>query len=168
MKKSLILVSLTLVLAMGACKPTEKGYKSAYDAALGKREAALADMNVDLPEGALQKVDGPQLKEINGVSVYVMNERIKPVEQDFTAPGDYNVAIATYKMITNCRSQVEDLKKENYDAFAAKDEEGMYFTIAGSFPTVEEAVNFYENYRKKKDRVYVGLPNSPVIIYSPR
>ena len=167
MKKYLFLFSLLLFL-LPSCKPTEKGYKAAYDAALGKREAVKADIDVDLPEGALQSVDGPQLKEVDGVKVYLLNQRIRPVEEDKTLPESYNVAIGTYKMNTNSKAQAQALKEEGYDAFSAKDTEGMYYTIAGSFPTLSEAVKFYEKYKAGKDRVYVGLPNAPVIIYSPK
>ena len=167
MKKYLFIIAL-LTLVFPSCKPTEKGYKAAYDAALGKREALKTDIDVDLPEGALQSVDGPQLKEVDGVKIYLLNQRIKPTENGMKRPESYNVAIGTYKMNTNSKAQAEALKEEGYDAFSAKDAEGMYYTIAGSFPTLSEAVKFYEDYRRGKDRVYVGLPNAPVIIYSPK
>lgn len=167
MKKFIFLFSLLLFL-LPSCKPTEKGYKSAYDAALGKREALKADIDVDLPDGALQSVDGPQLKEIDGVKVYLLNQRISPVEEGVSLPESYNVAIGSYKMNTNTKAQAQALKEEGYNAFSAKDTEGMYYTIAGSFPSLSEAVKFYQEYKAGKDRVYVGLPNSPVIIYSPK
>lgn len=164
--KHIYLISL-LLLFLISCKPTEKGYKAAYDAALGKREAAMADIDVNLPEGAVQQVDGPQLKEYNGSKVYVLNQRIKPDVDGMRLPGSYNVAVGTYKMDTNCKAQVKVLREEGYDSFPAKDMEGMYYTIAGSFPTLDEAAKFYQKYMSEKDRVYIGLPKAPVIIYSP-
>lgn len=168
MAKVFPLIIFFMMLMLPSCKPTEKGYKAAYDAALGKREAAKDLIDVDLPEGALQDVDGPQLKEVNGEMVYVLNQRIQPVETGYSLPGEYNVAVGTYKMITNCNSQAAALKGEGYEAFPAKEPDGMYFTIAGSFSSLDEAVKFYQKYKTGKDRAYVGLPNSPVIIYSPR
>lgn len=167
MKKFTIIISLVFALFFVGCKPTEKGYKAAYDAALGKREAAKADIGIELPDGALQQVDGAQLKEINGVKVYVQNQLIRPIEEGKKLPGRFNVAVGTYKMVTNCKSQAQSLIEEGYEAFAAKDPEGMYYTIAGSFPNVEEAIKFYQNYKSNPNRVYVGLPSSPVIIFSP-
>ena len=152
---------------MVSCKPTEKNYKAAYDAALGKREASTADMDLNLPEVAIQQFDGPQLKEVDGHKVYVLNKRIRPLEQNLSLPGSYNVAVGTYKMSTNANAQSEALREEGFDAFAAKDVEGMHYTIVGSFPTLSEAVQFSEKYKKGKNRVYVGFPDSPVIIYSP-
>lgn len=157
-----------LALLAVSCKPTEKGYKAAYDAALNKREAAAAEIDVNLPEGALQNYDGPQLKDIDGKQVYLLNTRLKPVEFVETLPGNYNIAVGTYKMITNSKAQSETLRQEGFEAFPAKTTDGMYYTIAGSFDDRKEAIEFYDNYKKKKDRVYVGLPNAPVIIYSPK
>lgn len=165
--KNLFFISILLVLLSASCKPTEKGYKAAYDAALGKREAAMADIDVNLPEGALQQVDGPQLKEVDGVSVYLLNQRIKPVDGTEETFHSYNVAIGSYKMQTNCRAQVADLKQQGYKAFGAYDADNLFYTIAGSFPTLSEAVKFYKEYRSGSKKVYVGLPDAPVIIFSP-
>lgn len=166
--KRINLLLLCAIIALSSCKPTEKGYKSAYDAALNKREASKADIDVNLPPGAIQQVEGPQLKEVDGVYVYVMNKRIVPADFVMELPQNYNVAIGEYKMNTNCKAQAESLLSNGYHAFPAKDEEGKYYTIAGSFPTLSEAVKFYQEYQKGKNRVYVGLPSAPVIIYSPK
>ena len=162
-----ILLGAFLFLLTG-CKPTEKNYKSAYDAALGKRQSSMNEIDGNIPEGKLQQVDGAQLKEVDGISVYVLNKRIYPAEENMSLPGNYNVAIGAYKMITNCKAQSEVLKEEGYSAFPAKEPEGMYYTIAGSFPTLSDAVKFYSEYQRGKGKVYVGLPDAPIIIYSPK
>ena len=166
MKKLFIIFTLLLILS--SCKPTEKGYKAAYDAALSKREAVKTDLDVNLPEGALQSVDGPQLKEVDGKKVYILNQRIMPADTPHKRPENYNVAVSMYKMSTNCVSQVQALREEGFDAFAAKDTEGNFYTIIGSLPDLSEAVTLYEKYKNEKNRVFVGLPESPVIIYSPK
>lgn len=159
--------SMSLIF-FSSCKPTEKGYKAAYDAALGKREAAKADVDQSVAVSAFQQEDGPQLKEVNGQQVYVLNQRLAPANNEpEVLPGSYNVAIGTYRMITNSNSQASDLKAEGFNAFPAKDSSGKYYTIAGSFTSLDEAVKFVEQL-KKKDRIYVGLPEAPVIIFSPK
>lgn len=167
MKKNYFVIFCLACLTFTACKPTEKGYKAAYDAALGKRQAAMADLDVNIPQGALQQVDGPQLKVIDGVKVYLSNQRLQSVNEGDNIPGHYNVAVGAYKMVTNCKSQSNALREEGFEAFPAKDGEGMFYTIAGSFATLPEAVKFYQKYSAKPDRVYVGLPSAPVIIYNP-
>ena len=172
MKSKIIWIASVIMLISTACKPTEKGYQAAYDAALNKRQAAISDINVTITEGDLvgegvQSVDGPQLKEINGVKVYVLNRVIRPVKDDIKMNGPYNVAVGLFKMNTNCEALSEALKNEGFDSFAAKDPEGTYYSIAGSFKTLQEAVELTQKLQKKSDRSYVGLPSSPVIIFSP-
>ena len=160
------LILITLILS--SCKPTEQGYKAAYDAALNKRELAKDYTDVNLPEGAIIQTDGPILREIDGENVYVQNIRIKPYSEYSVLPGTYNVAIGVYKMNTNCAAQVKNLREEGFDAFVAKDTEDRYYYIVGSFDSVKEAIELSNKYQKKKNRVYIGLPDAPVIIYSPK
>lgn len=164
----IIYILIFLFGLFSSCKPTEKGYKSAYDVALGKRQSVLTDIDVNLPEGALQEVDGAQLKQVDGANVYILTQRISPLENNQILPENYNVAVGKYKMSTNCKAQVESLKNEGYEAFSAKDTEGNYYTIAGSFSTLFEAVKFYQAFQKNKNRIYVGLHEAPEIIYSPK
>ena len=159
---------LLFTILLSGCKPTEKGYKAAYDAALTKREAANADLGLDVPEGALQQVDGPQLKTIEGEKVYVLHQRLKPLDEEMKLPHNFNVAVGCFKMPTNCKALAEDLKKEGLEAFPTRDTEGKFYTIAASFKSQKEAITFSKEYEKKKGRTYVGLPGAPVIIYSPR
>lgn len=168
MMKKYIIFPIFILCILSSCKPTEKGYKSAYDAAIGKRQAALEQILAGISEDTFQQFDGPQLKEINGVKIYFLNQKISPANDLTMLPGQYNVAVGAYKMITNSRAQAEVLREEGYEAFPAKDPEETYYTIAGSLPTLEEAVNLYQQYKSGDKRVYVGLPSSPVIIYSPR
>ena len=167
MKFKGLFACILLGLLVVACKPTEKGYKAAYDAALGKRQAATADMDVNLPAGALQQVDGPQLQEIDGIKVYVLRQSLRAAQEDINLTATYNVAVGAFKMITNSEAQSKALREEGFMAFPAKTSDDLYYTIAGSFPTMSEAVRFYNKYRMGKNRVYVGLPDAPVIIFSP-
>lgn len=163
-----IIFTITLfLLFISSCKPTEKGYKAAYDAALGKRQSATSHLGVEIPDGAFMQVDGPELKEFDGVKVYLLSEPIKPAEDGKILPASYNVAVGCYKMSTNCAAQTADLQKEGYEnAFTAVDPEGKYYTIAYSCDTLKDAVDFYKKYQSSKNRTYVGLPGAPVIIFS--
>lgn len=152
------------VIVMPGCKPTEKNYKAAYDAALSKRRAEDSDPDLNLPAGGYQRLDEPGKKNINGKSYFYQFLRLKPLtEGDGMKP--YNVAVAEYKMPTNCSAQVSDLVEAGYKAFGARSGDDRYFVFVGGYDTLEEAVSALESYvRKNKDAVYVGLPDNPVII----
>lgn len=150
------------------CKPTEKNYKAAYDAALQKREAAVAaDADLGIPEGGLQQLDGPQRRVVNGDTVYLLVERIRFFDGEEHEMHKYNVAVSGYKMKTNCAAQVSDLFTKGYKAFGARNAEGTFYVIAGSFDTLDEAAAFDKAFvGKEKKHVYSGLPGAPLIIES--
>ena len=159
-------ISLILLLFSTACKPTEKGYKAAYDAALGKRQSANEALDVDLKGGELMQVDGPQIKEINGRKVFILSDRIKRTGENESLPSNYNVAVGSYKMLTNCEAQVKDYLNSGYEAFSAVDNEGKYYSIVFSTDNLEEAVKTYEKVLYNSSGTFIGLPDAPVIIYS--
>lgn len=152
------------IVALSGCKPTEKNYKSAYDAAVAKRQAEANDPDLNLPAGGYQKIGDPVMKVINGKSYPCLGVRIKPLSEGVEMQ-PYNVAVSAYKMPTNCESQVKDLIAMGYPAFGAKTGDDRYYVIVGSYPSLEEAAAGVDAYMKKnKNAVYVGLGDSPVIL----
>lgn len=170
MKKNYLFLSLIIGLGLitVSCKPTEKGYKAAYDAAVGKRQKAQENVMVNGDAITMvQSVDGPQVRNINGKQVYVLGENLKKVdESDPTEKSFYNVAVAVFKMPANCNALVSDLKNDGYKAFGGQSADNKYYVIVASFPELEQAAEFYEDYKSKNQRAYVGLPEAPVIILS--
>lgn len=160
----------SLFLTVGtSCKPTEKGYQAAYDAAKNKREAAMEAMPVDNKViGALQLIDGPTTKFYDGKEYPYMAVNLKPVDDQYSTKGKYNVAVALFKMPTNSEALANDLKVLDYNSFVAQDGDDKYYVIAGSFENLSEAAQFYENLTKNYNRAYVGLGESPLIIFSGR
>lgn len=157
-----LLIVAVLVLAT-SCKPTEKNYKSAYDAAVGKR--AQADAERMLPSEGIMQVDGPEMRVIGGDSVFVLHDRVRTPENSANRLGKFNVAVAFFKMRTNADASASHLISEGYKALAARSAQEKWYVVAGAFPSLEEAVAFYKEFvRKNKSYAYIGLPNAPVII----
>lgn len=165
MRKSVIIFGVLWAMLAVGCKPTEKNYKAAYDAALQKRQAAATDPDIDIPDGALLQTDGPQKRVVDGDTVYVQGERLKFFTGEEHAKHRYSVAVAAYKMKTNCSAQVSDLFAKGYAAFGVENPEGKFYVIAGSFDTLGEAVAFSRKFAAaEKKHVYSGLPEAPVIL----
>lgn len=165
---SVLLLSAAVGLSVftGGCKPTEKGYKAAYDAALNKREKTQADYDSTVAVGIVQQADGPLLKRVNGEDVYLLSEIIKPLDETPAEKLTYNVAVGCFKMPTNCLALVNDLRQEGIDAFGAKSGEDKFYVIAGTFDELGKAVEFDVDYKNNQKRAYVGLPDAPIIILS--
>lgn len=157
---------LTGVIVLPGCKPTEKNYKAAYDAALAKRTYENNDPDLNLPSSGYQKIGGPERKKIGDRSYDYLFMRLKPLNEGAEMQ-QYNVAVSVYKMPTNCESQVKDLQSVGYSSFGAKSGDDRYYVIVGTYPTIEEAAACADEYMKgNKDAFYVGFAGGPVIIRS--
>lgn len=158
-----VLLSLTV-----SCKPTEKNYQAAYDAARNKRTAeAAADADMVLPAGGvIQKLDAPLTKDVNGEKLRLRRFFIKYIGSgESPAINRYNVAVARYKMPTNVKAQTEDLVAAGYEAFPVEGTDGFYYVIAASLPNLEETADFVKKYKKShKPSQFVGLEEDLLII----
>lgn len=159
------LAAAGLLLLLPSCKPTERNYQAAYDAAINKRNK---DNTVDpdlLPAGAFKKAGEPELKELGGLNVLWMMLRVRPYEGQPEKRYTYNVAVACYKMPTNCSAQVSDLQEAGYAAYGVKTGDDRYYVMAAGFDNPQEAAAFADKYAKGHEpRTFVGLPGAPVLI----
>ena len=152
------------MIVLPGCKPTEKNYKSAYDAALAKRQAENNDPDLNLPADGYKRIGEPDRKTVNGKSYDYLFVRLKPLTEGQELQ-PYNVAVAVYKMPTNCAAQVKDLCAAGYQAFGAMSGDDRYYVIIGGCPTIEEAAAAADAYMaKNKDTVYVGLKDAPLLL----
>ena len=104
-----VAVSVTLLFGvwlMSGCKPTEQGYRAAYDAARQKREAAAAEMMI--PVSGLLSDDGPQRRIIDGDTLFVTKERVRGADGE-NLPR-WLLAVGVYRMDTNARAQAASYK----------------------------------------------------------
>ncbi len=160
MKKIIFMIALASVVLAG-CKPTEKNYRAAYDAAISKRQSAEDSLAAD----GLVSTDGPRSRNIDGKDYYFLTETIKAAE-GYETLKDVNVAVAEFKMPTNARSGVEALREKGYDARLAQGVCDKWVVIAGSFDSIKEATELIDEFRRKNPSYpYIGLgADAPVII----
>lgn len=162
--KHYALIIAMFAIILPSCKPTEKNYKEAYDAAVNKRNKVDEDL-ADVPGGVLLNDDAPKPVTVNGISFFEDHIRIKPEEADKTKLSRYSVATDMFKMRTNAMAQVADLIKEGYDAFAAKAAGDKWYVIAGSVATREEAMSLITKFIKSHPtHPYIGLNSAPLLI----
>lgn len=150
---------------LAGCKPTEKNYQQAYDAAKAKREAVAAETMV--PTQGLQNDDGPQMRVIDGDTVYVDRTRLRTLE-DKRPSRMWYVAVGVYKMNTNAKANAENLRNDGYsDAVALKTFSNRWYTVCGGVNSLDSAAVVAKDFKKKHAGYpYVGLPKSPVLLYN--
>lgn len=166
MKANKILgIALITFLLITACKPTEKNYQQAYNAAKAKREAAAAETMI--PASGLMSDDGPQLRVINKDSVFVDKTRLRNLD-DKKPEKMWYIAVGTYKMNTNAKANAENLRSEGYENAAAfKSYGNKWFTVSGGANNLDTVVKMSKEFQKKHpDYPYVGLPGAPVLLYN--
>lgn len=158
---------MVFVFVLTGCKPTEKNYQAAYEAARKKKMAEAAeDPDMVLPAGALQKLDAPRKVDVGDEKLNIKHVFIKYAGKD-EAPliKRYNAAVSRYKMPTNAIAQTEDLKARKLDAFPVEGSDGFFYVIGGSFDTLEEVAEFAKKYKKSyKPSQMIGLDGELLII----
>lgn len=158
------LLTLTALsfITLPSCKPTERGYKSAYDAALAKRQASEADMNIPV-EGLI--IEGePAKRNLNGRDLLYLVAPVGPVSEGSIIAEKYNLAVGCYKMPVNALDQARNLRGEGFDAFAVRGEEDRFYVILASFPTLEEVIAVYDTFLiSHPSYPCIGLPGLTIL-----
>lgn len=159
----LVVVAVAAGVMSGGCKPTEKNYRAAYDAALAKRDKVAEEQM--RPANGLLSDDGPQQRVYEGDTIYVLREIIR-MPDGGRLPSKWVVAVGMFKMDTNAKAGAEALKEEGWPAaFHAKAMGGKYYTIADTASTLGGAAEAAKRFQSKmKKYPYVGFPGAPVLI----
>lgn len=166
MKKKTVMiksVALSVTLLFGfslltGCKPTEQGYRAAYDAAKQKREAAMAEMMI--PASGLLSDDGPQRRVVDGDTLFVTKERVR--DADGGRLPLWLLAVGSFKMDTNAKAQASAL---GGPATVARGEGDRWYCVADTASDLKGIISAQKRFMKKHpDYPYIGLPASPVII----
>lgn len=165
MKKLLVTTSVLLLL-LGACKPSEKNYRSAYEAAREKERRSNEALGIDA--GKLLSVDGAVATAVDGDTIYVQPVTVTVAEvPDSVASGtgDRGVAIARHSMHANAISQLADLSVRYSGMFLAKDGDGKWYVMLGRFADNSEALRAIRRFEESApDYPFVGLPGRPVVV----
>lgn len=168
MKTRTILLLLILVSTLAGCKPTEKGYQQAYEAAKSKREQKDPDEDLLTGGHKLLNEEASNWRVLDGDSLQLQHKLIKPLKDSkWPQSGPYRLAVAMFKMTTNANSMLEDLKKgRRLTPVIATDGKDTYYIIAGSATYVDSLGNVLSTFKKEHPGFqYIGLsPARPVIL----
>ncbi len=151
-----------------SCKPTEKGYRQAYEAAKSKRDQVDPDEALLTGGHKLLNEEATNWRVIDGDSLQVRHLFLKPTDGvKWPQRGPYRLAVSMFKMTTNANSMVEDLKKRgSLQPVVATDGKNTYYIIAGSASYLDSLGNVLKTFKKENPGFqYIGLsPERPVIM----
>lgn len=145
------------------CKPTEKNYKEAYDAALARRREAAAEQM--RPATGLLSDDGPQLRVMDGDSVFLLRERLYELDGS-PVRGRWSVAVGLFRMDTNAKAAAGILRQKGFhEAKAVKSKGGKYYAVSAETASLDSARIAAKAFvTAMPEYPYVGLPGSPVMV----
>lgn len=160
---------ITLLFSMlYSCKPTEKGYRQAYEAAKSKREQVDPEEDILTGGHKLLNEESTNWKVLAGDSLQVQHMFLKPTDgMKWPQSGPYRLAVAMFKMTTNAKSMLEDLKgKGSLTPVIATDGKDKYYIIAGSATYADSLGNVLTTFRKEHPGFQcIGLtPEKPLIV----
>lgn len=141
MKKILTVIAAALILT--GCKTSEANYRAAYETAKRQTEARHGDP--DIPTQQLQQYNLPRPTAVApGDTLPVLRERVTPVNvEGITTEGRmqaYNVVVGQFHQLFNAKAMLGRLIPGGYkDAFVVKNSQPVYYVIAQSSATPDEA-----------------------------
>ena len=162
-----ILTLCVLIATLTGCKPTEKGYRQAYEAAKSKREQKDPDEDLLTGGHKLLSEEATNWRIIDGDSLQLQHKFTKPVDAGkWPQSGPYRLAVAMFKMTTNANSLLSDLKKgRSLEPVIATDGKDTYYIIAGSATYIDSLSNVLATFKHENPGFqYIGLPEGKPII----
>ena len=142
MKKHHISIAMTALLALGACKPNESAYKTAYESAVAKRDS----------EGGVEGTVYNRYREMARQSQIALGNDTLAVVTEFigyTEDGGatretterYNIIVGRFKQVFNARQMRQRLQANGYpDAFILHTREPLYYVATTTCSTAQEAL----------------------------
>ena len=160
-----LLIAFAVLIALGACKPSEENYRLAYETARQRDREGLDEGVYEL----MQQEKLPPMIHVLGDSVRVQRLPLAA----FYCPGAdsvktcvpqaYNVAVALYKMPTNARAHADRLADEGYHSVVLKSGASLYYVMAGLVESLDSAARLSRRYDMSHAGEYIGIP-CPVAI----
>lgn len=150
------------MICFTACKPTEAGYKAAYDSARDKR---LAEQQEDAAlYGGMIRDGEPRWRYVGADSVQFVQQPLAPLEGDSLPVRNVNVAVASYRMPTNAKAHAQRLSNSGLDSRVLKTSGSSFLVIAAQYDSIAPAPTFIKEYmRRHPDDMYAGLSGRPIV-----
>lgn len=160
-------IIIAAAVAMTACKPTEKNYRNAYEAAKSKREQKDPDEALLTGGHRLLSEAASNWRVVGGDSLQLQHILLTPTEgYSWNGTGPYRLAVAQFSMSTNAEAAIKDIKRGKLNPVVAKTGKGNLFIIAGSATTPDSLATTLQTFRSENPEFqFIGLEGEkPLII----
>jgi len=159
--------ALLLMMSMAACKPTEKGYRQAYEIARQKEREGMDTIQFE----KMQEDSKPPLVEVAGVQMRRKGEFLQIVHPaDFAKSIQlkrYNPAVGKYRLQFNACSHTDRLRADGINAMTVQTPEKTYYVIIGTYDDEQGAAAAVSAYNTSHSGQYVAM-QEPLLILKAR
>ncbi len=129
-----------LGLTFGSCKPTEAGYRDAYQRATANAKDKEREGLTDEEYALIQKENAPKFRKIGIDSVAYIHRALTP---ESSSEGEnpvrnYNLAVGKFRMPTNARSFCSRLHEQGFASYIARDADSDCYVMAGGYDSDTE------------------------------
>ena len=138
--------AISMVLALGSCKPKQSAYKAAYEQAKEKETTAP----VEVVEETEVVEDVTPVSKPRVSSATTRTERINAAQgEDASRLKRYSVVVGSFKNRTNAYSLKERMQRDGYNAVLGENEQGMLRVIVASFDNKADAADSRDAIKSK-------------------
>lgn len=162
--KKILIPAVVLLLLTGACKPSEKHYREAYESAVAKRDSANAELTIYTSNRA-NALHSSGITE-NGDTVPLITEFVAPTKDGGATRHSmkrYGVVVGRFKQVFNAREmRTRFIDNGHPGSYIVQTSEPLYYVISGGASTLDEAVD--ELRKVQADTFIVLRPPVPYIL----
>lgn len=147
---SAILALTLIVVVLSGCKPTEAGYREAYQRAVANAKDKDREGLTDEEYMLIQKENAPKYRRIGQDSVAYLHKALtpEPANIEVNPLRHFNLAVGKFRMPTNARSLSNRLKERGFSSYIGKDADSDYFVIVGGSATDNDIPGLMHRFEK--------------------
>ena len=152
MKIRLFIVSAIALFMFAACKTNEANYRAAYEIA---KQKSMDGVDAETYE-KMQRESMPTKEVAGGDTLRMMRAAVNLAKYEGNGSAmlkRYNVVVAQFKQIFNAKAMMGRLKNQGYDAIVLQNPDPLYYVVAGSVDSKNEAVELLKKLTNDKSIV---------------
>ncbi len=161
MKIKLFFASIAAMLLFAACKTNEMNYRAAYEVAKEKNMGGVDSTTYE----KMRRDAMPAKTIVGGDTLRMMRASVRLSNADVNDAAvlkRYNVVVSQFRQIFNAKAMAMRLKNQGYAPMIIENAESVYYVVANSSDTREEAVDIVN--RLKIDESIVLREPYPCIL----
>lgn len=143
--KRYLIAACVAALAFTGCKTTEANYKAAYEAAKQKNEETRGIEGTVYEKIRNEAIESRLIVKNDSIPMSTVQVKIARQTASPDSVKRYSLVVNQFKQVFNATSQMNRLRSEGYpEAFLLETAEPLYYVVASSFDSPEEASAAYK------------------------